>query len=1124
MASVVSIKIVLDNAQALPEIDKINEGLASIGVKGTASFNKAGAAATRMGGHVSTGLDSVRLLSQEFGFRLPRAIEAMLARIPAVTNALGSLLGVMAGIAAAQVFLHVAEEVYKAWNEYVSLNAQADKFYETLKKTAQEDVVNTRSIETTHRRLDQATSTATNSARAAQTFHSGGFSELLQGNMAGGIADLVGAHGMSTDAVTGQSDMIKLGKVQLDQTHQQALAQIELNHGKDAELVGQQKINAELAKKTQIAAEDRSFDRKQEMYYGNPSPGNAGAAEEQMKVQTAQAEAQAQTDVAGREGALAIMKAQDAAAQARLSGEDLYFRKAQDDQRELARELANNGKAAEIPARVQEINEKYFADMSERFVKMQNEGALAIQKANASALTGAARINAEHDISVGEANTKDPEIAAQLREAAANEQNQKLLELQQQFSERMGTIEESRTDATLNGYARIDAAAQKEIDRVNEDFTKSFGGGDPSSASTVAAEKEKQTAITTIQNDANTQRLELTTRNNDETLRYDQQAAEAQKRVRENGVNGWVASYKDGMAEIQAKDAEQTAKLKQELDTRQIDQATYDRRKVDVDSEANAEISEQNQQMQQKIAGDLQAAFTHPVDFIKQQMEKMFFDIVAGWIVHLNAFQSLFGQSMGSLQPGQPTGATGHGGFASTIAQAIPGARGIVNGHPNTSSIYESAGSSSTTNAGGGYNGGSGTASSAAAIASGGGSSHGGGGFGVGAALGDLNSVSGTLSAVTNAGGFGGASPANTSSLTGAQASQADNTSFGDNGEDGGFAGSLTGDSDSMTMARQAGANGTDDSVGTAASQQVQGSNAAAAGAGGNSLAKGLGLLGVVGTAGYSAEQSTVKAFDTADPLSGAIGDASAGAQIGSLFGPEGTLIGAGVGAAVGASAGLLGMAMGEGTNLGARSYYEKSVLPTLEGDMTNPGGDYQSAVSDVGKTASDAMAYMSTHFGAPAARWVNANYMQKETAAVLTRIEDTAKAGRQYTTRSAAQFHTGGTIHDFGSFGTSSNEGFIHAMLGETVMNTQASNTHGAALNAMQGGATTSDIASMYLAGSKPTSSGGQSGGDTHHHWDVNTMDAKSFERFLKDGAARQITKHVNTYASQYAGDGISG
>jgi hypothetical protein len=177
-----------------------------------------------------------------------------------------------------------------------------------------------------------------------------------------------------------------------------------------------------------------------------------------------------------------------------------------------------------------------------------------------------------------------------------------------------------------------------------------------------------------------------------------------------------------------------------------------------------------------------------------------------------------------------------------------------------------------------------------------------------------------------------------------------------------------------------------------------------------------------------------------------------------------------------------------------------------------------------VGKTASDAMAYMSQHWGAQSAQWVNANYMQKETTSVLQRIENSAKGGRQYTTLSASQFHTGGTISDFGSFGTSSTEGFVHAMLGETVMNTQASSTHAPALSAMQGGASSGDIASMYLAGSKPSGSAAASpsGGDNHFH--IHAWDTKGVDSWLKNGGARQITKHQNTYATQYAGDGVSG
>ena len=216
-------------------------------------------------------------------------------------------------------------------------------------------------------------------------------------------------------------------------------------------------------------------------------------------------------------------------------------------------------------------------------------------------------------------------------------------------------------------------------------------------------------------------------------------------------------------------------------------------------------------------------------------------------------------------------------------------------------------------------------------------------------------------------------------------------------------------------------------------------------------------------------------------------------------------------------------MAMGEAGNLGARGYYQQSVLPTLEADMNTSGGDYQSAAADVGKTASDAMAYMSGHFGTLSAQWVNANYMQKEATLVLQRIEDSAKGGRQYTTLSASQFHTGGTISGFGSLGTSGNEGFVHAMLNETVMNTQASGTHGPALSAMNSGASAGDIASMYLAGAKPSGAASSpSGGDTHFH--IHTLDTKTMDSWLKNGGARQITKHQNTYAGQYAGDGISG
>lgn len=1090
MASVVSIKIVVDNGQALPSIDQLNQGLASVGVKGTASFAQASAGADRMKGHVSTGLDSVRLLSQEFGLRLPRAIEAMLSRMPAVTTALSGLLGVMAGIVALQVFVHLAEEAHRLYTEYISLTAIQEKYLDGLDKARIADIGNTHSLETTKQRLALETQIAAQLHEQARTiftpatlFHAG----------TGTQADRLRAHDLEKKATEAdEARNVLARKLAVDDTHAAAMAQIELNHASDGELVGRQKVNAEMQKKIQLNAEERRNSIAQDRQFGNVTNPNSGAAEQQNKDAQARMEAAAQNTIAGRESALAIMKARDAATQAGLSGEDLYRQKMLDDIKEITRQLENQGKAAEIPASVRTINEKYFADASERFVKAQNEGALAIQKANASGLKGGARISAEHDISVNEANTKDPATASQLRLAAGVEEIQKQQELQDSFADHVKALEDSRLEASLNAFEKINGGAQKEMDalaKLYEDDTKN--------AQLTDAQKQQsasnlQAGITAITGAAQQQRQELAERNAADDLQYAQQAAEAERRVRANGITGWITSYKDGIVEIQAQEAARLAKLQEDVTKEGLTQQEALQRQQDITREANANIAEQNQQMQEKIAGDLQSAFTNPVDFIKSQMEKMFFEIIAGWIMKMNIFKNLFGQTMGSLAPGAPTGATGAGGFTGTIAQAIPGMRGIVNGSPSVSSIYGPASTSA-----GGASSSSGSAPrlipAAATYTTGGG--FGAGGFGN--ALGNIHSAASTLGQIP---GFRGLT--NASSLSSIPGTRGIVNGTVTNGDNDLF---TAGISDAQAQAAI--------NSGTIGTQP------------GGGLQQGLGIAGTVGTAGYSAEQTTVKAFESGNALQGALGDAASGAAIGSVIAPGiGTAIGAGIGAAVGASAGLLGMVTGEGGNLAARDYYEKNVLPTLESLMTSTG-DYQTDVSNVGKTAGDAVAYMQDHFGRSAAHWVENNYLDKEAAKVLKRIEDTAAGGRQYIGKSAVQFHTGGTIAGFGDLATSSNEGFIHAMLNETVMNPAASMTHAPYLSAMQSGASHADIAAMYLAGAKPSSSSSSpSGGDTHHHWNVNALDAKSFDGFLKNGGARQITKHTNNYNSQYAGDGISG
>ena len=1058
MATAVQIRIQVDNSTALPGIDEINAKLKTIGIEGTASLNKAGQGMQQLSGHTATGLDSVRLLSQEFGLRLPRAIEAMLSRMPAVTNALAGMLGLMAGIAAAQVFVHIAEEAYKAYEQYISLNAAADKFHETLKKTKEQDFVNTRSLETTQQRMGTVTSMQSKAPAAARMMQGGVMSELSSGNIAGAISLLTVAHHIAIEGVTAQEQMVTLGKLQIDQDRQRMLAQIELNHAGDAALVGSQKINAEMEKKKAINSQNQMYDRKLEMYYGNKTPGNAGSGEQAMKDAQATAEAQAQLTVQGREQAMELMKYRHEASQASLTGEALYHQKMLDDTEELRIKLVNAGKEAEIPAAVRSVNLKYLEEMEVRLQALAERAMTATRSAQQAGLHGADRIRADHDNQLDEINSDrtladHPEIASALRVAAKTEQDQKLLELDQQFTDHTRQLVEQRTAAQISGYERINAEAQKQVD----DLTKKY---QDDTSQSLEAQRQLAAGVQAIQSAAAEQRQQLSARNHEEDLRYDQQASEAERRVRENSALGWVAGYRNAVAEIQDAETQRVAKLADDAKKEGLTYEQVQRRRIDIERQAGAEVQQANQELQNKIAGTLQSAFTDPIGTIKSKMEEMMFQIIAQWIMQTTAFKNLFGDTMGGLKPGGKQGG-GLGSIAGGLGGLVSG--GSIGGQTHTAIANESIAAAQGVSASGarGANGAAG------------------GGF-----VGDVQGIAGLAS--------------NAASLTSSTASPA------------GFSSSATTGDISSILNGGAG----DVSLGSSTTDASSLSSAGSM----------LGTLSSVGFGAYTAEQSTQNAFLKGDSLGGAMGDASAGASIGMLAGPEGALIGAGIGGALGLAAGAFGAVSGYGARFGARQYYLKSIMPQLTQMMSfPPAGDWMASVSTVNQTAADGRTQMVRQFGRDAADWVNNNYMKKYVSMIDQRLETSDKGGAQLMQRNGNQFHSGGRITGFGDLGTSSNEGFIHAMLGETVINPSASSQHANAISAINSGASSAEIAAMYL---RASSSGGMqtsaAGGDTHIH--VHTLDTKTMSSWLRDGGAQMITQHQNRNASRYSGEGVGG
>lgn len=1068
----IAIQISIDRTNSAAELAALNKDIASIGTTGATAGAKAGDGIKTMGGHAATGLDSVRLLSQEFGLRMPLAIEAMLSRMPAVTNALSSVVGIMAGVAGVEIFSRAIEGAKRMYDEFISLNAILDKYNENIEKARLADLPNSRSIETTQLRLrDQTQSGAMFHQQADEAQASGlaGFAQAyLTGDIGLGYESAINVYqGHQYGENANSSDVARdaLSRKQIDDAHQQAAAQIELNHAQDATLTGAQKINAEATKKKEIAAEIRTYENKVDKSFGNEIAPDAGVAAQQLKNQTADGEAAAQKIMLGREISLAIMKADDQRIQAGLQGEELFHRKMLDDIRELTRELNNQGKAAEIPARVREINEKYFDDMSERAVKAQNASGLSIRRSQSAGLNGAARIYADQDYQVNENNTKlsgDDRSAA--NEAAAKEANTKLLDLQIQFVDSMDAIGERWVDSTLSGYDRIDAEATKSASDIKDKFSKAWSGSDvdQSSAEYVAAKKAEQDALTDVQRGAATKRSDLSRSNQAEDLRYDQQAAEAERRVREQGAMGWVASYRDAITEIQAAESANLAKLANDAKTKGLNDPEIAQREVDIHREAAAQIEQQQIDLQHKVSNTMEAAFKDPIGTIKSTMEKLMFDLLAQWVLHFKMVQALFGSAAGGAsQPGLGgviNNAVHGGGSAAQIAAQVSGAGGAY--RPAYAGSGAAAPSSSSGIVGGG--------ASASSIG------------------GDIS----TAQSIAGLTGFGSSS---------ADAA-ADVTGLGSVADTGGLSGTIV----DQTGAVMPSSNITNPS--------------------------GINAMGVLGAAGaaYSAEQTTVSAFDQGSAsgvLSGTMGDAAAGAAIGSIIPGIGTAIGAGIGAAVGFASGLAGAVLGMGGRIKARDYYKQTLFPQLEADRNGQGGDAMSAISDVNRIAFDGYQYMATHFGAQGATWVKQNYLDKEVALTLSQITAHAQGGQQYTTRQAMQFHTGGYISDFGDFGTSGSAGLVHALMGETMMNQSATATHAPVLNAMNDGASSSDVASMYLASSRSGSgSSSAAPADAGDHYHFHTLDTGTMETWLRQKGARMISKAQNNLAGQYSGDGVIG
>jgi hypothetical protein len=1093
MAAVVEIQVQVNPTDSAAKIDGVAKELNTLGTAGAAAGQRAGAGMQQMGGHVATGLDSVRLLSQEFGLRMPRAIEAMLSRMPGVTSALSSVVGIMAGIAGVEIFSRLGEEIYKAFDmggeRARAMQKDTDDANISMRRMSDETQVQIDKLQQEHAAFEHTPSNAMKLALDEASVAADEFAEKMEGidgKILKAVADMGnqggfggalrymfgGAVGTDYEQTMLQQHQIHLATAKSPEAQGREIdsyissLQTRLNELQNEHFLAGHSPNSNFANETNAATFEMQFAQKEKSEHVAQSDLSK-AQQQKLKDDAAKAagtvakEAQKQ-----QEDAIALVAGlQHEANEAGMTDDALVNEKKLAELGEVDKKLRDlHATHDQFAAAEAAIDKKYDDQRQTTLQKQINEAQKSLRDAGISGLTGLPKVEAEHKAHSDDIDASN--VALQVKQ-----------------------IQHRTVDLTYN---------QQVGGYYNESDMN---------------EAEQQARAAKEQQEAGQKALNQKLANHAEDLRYTQEAMQAEQKVHENGAMGWVASYKNAIAEIQAQEQQRLAKLTEDTAKEGLTDQEVAQRRTDIEQSANAQIAAQAEDLQHKIAGTLEQAFKDPVGTIKDIMQKMFFDILSQWISQLSIFKTSFGSVLGGMAPGGQKGAQGAGGAvtalthagsstgaaAGTVSAATGDAAEVISGGRSVAAAAGASGSGSSSSGTAfrpAYSGASGAAAT--------------GGASVGGGFGTVLSSARSLGSV-----FQSSSP-------GSDAGPGDLSAPADYWSSAGF-----GTPAAMDSLDSAPADSSDTGIATIdtpSTGDVSGSTPTAYQTPSMNFGGGASALGKLATGAgalYSGEQATVSAFEKGQPLQGAMADAAAGAALGSVIPGIGTAIGAGVGAAVGLASGALGLVTGMAGKMGARDYYNKSIYPQIEADGAT--ADYASGISDADRAASAGMNYMVQHFGQDAANWVKANYMDKELAYVITTITNRAKGGSGYLGASAAEFHTGGYIDGFGSLSTSSNEGYIHAMMGESVVNQQATSLHAPVINAMNSGASQSDVASMYLSGGKSNSAPSMgSGGDTHFH--VHTLDTKTMTGWLRGGGARMISKAQNDMAGQYAGDGVIG
>jgi hypothetical protein len=272
--------IVTDNtsAQVLGDVEQNLNKLGGAGMRSGAQVERGMKAA---GAGILSAREKTRLAAEEMGVHFPRAMITLIGHSKMAQAALNSVTTAMIGFATIQIGAMVFEAAIrgaeKLWHNVLNINQAVEDYQAQIAKTKKEDLGNTRAIETTTLRIDEATAALKAYQAQADELKKRAASQAVNplGMMLGMNSLLFihtswWAHNAQSDAMEQQKLIDQLRKAQQEQQHEQRVETIELEHAYDWRLDKEKQITEERRKQHEIDAENAGYTAQQEGRSGNP--------------------------------------------------------------------------------------------------------------------------------------------------------------------------------------------------------------------------------------------------------------------------------------------------------------------------------------------------------------------------------------------------------------------------------------------------------------------------------------------------------------------------------------------------------------------------------------------------------------------------------------------------------------------------------------------------------------------------------------------------------------------------------------------------------------------------------------------------------------------------------------